>query len=250
MRELAKFFAFALGATVVLHGSLVAFGLPFSLSPTSLALVLYLLGLATPAVGAVWLSGRIGSRSFVRDLMRPRGSYALYAAAVAVQAGFIAIAYLLSYLAGHAVLPEIRVAGEFWLLALGQVWVVLGEEIGWRGFALPRLLQVCSPRFATLFVAFVWGIWHVPMFFVSGSLQAQEPIWLFAAAIFAWSSVHTALFARARPSIVPNLVFHASANLSLNLVLIPVTAQATLAFAYVSAGLAVWLLLPSSSQVE
>lgn len=125
---------------------------------------------------------------------------------------------------------------------------MLGEELGWRGYALPRLLRLLSARAATVVLALAWGVWHGPMFLVVGSLQAREPVWLFAAAILAWTCIHSALYLRDRPSIVPNLVFHAAANLTLNLVAVPASAQSTLACVYAIAGVAVWLRLADASR--
>jgi membrane protease YdiL (CAAX protease family) len=135
------------------------------------------------------------------------------------------------------------VSNSFAPLAVGQIWVVLGEELGWRGFALPRLEQVLSLRSATLVLAVAWGIWHAPMFFVVGSLQAREPLWLFSLAVFTWSCIHTALYHRARPSVVPNLLFHGCANLTLNVVDVPMESQSALAAAYALFGLAAWFLM-------
>jgi membrane protease YdiL (CAAX protease family) len=141
-------------------------------------------------------------------------------------------------------------SSAFAFLAVGQIWVVLGEELGWRGFALPRLERVLSARSATLVLALAWGIWHAPMFFVAGSLQAGEPVWLFSAAVFAWSCLHTAFYHRARPSVVPNLVFHGCANLTLNLVEVPAQSQGALAAAYALIGLAAWLLLWRTQPID
>ena len=39
----------------------------------------------------------------------------------------------------------------------------LGEELGWRGYLLPKLLERHSPRAATLLSGLIWGLWHAPM---------------------------------------------------------------------------------------
>lgn len=241
-REVVSFFAIAVSATAILHGSIAALGLPFSLSLNSPVLLLYLVGLATPAAAAIGLSGRSFLGSFLRGMLGP-ASLASCGLALVGQGCLLAATALIAFATGALEFPRWSMASEFALLALGQVWVVLGEELGWRGYALPRLLQLVSARVSTLLLALVWGVWHAPMFFVTESLQAREPIWLFATAVFAWACIHSALYLRSRPSIVPNLVFHAAANLTLNLVVVPVSAQSTLAGVYAVVGVIVWFRL-------
>lgn len=44
----------------------------------------------------------------------------------------------------------------------------LGEEAGWRGYAMPRLLEGFTPATAGLIVGFFFGIWHLPGWFLTG----------------------------------------------------------------------------------
>lgn len=54
-------------------------------------------------------------------------------------------------------------AGVPLIYAIALPFGPLGEELGWRGFALPRLLDRFGPRLATLMLAAIWTFWHIPM---------------------------------------------------------------------------------------
>lgn len=84
---------------------------------------------------------------------------------------------------GWAVLPV-------WLISFG-----FGEEIGWRGFALPRLQKTMSVSKATLLLALVWALWHTPAFFYLDTIQSLGGLMilpgflvgvLFGAVLFTW----------------------------------------------------------------
>jgi len=58
-------------------------------------------------------------------------------------------------------LPSLGLAAlPLWLLTFG-----IGEETGWRGFALPRLQRDRSALSATLILSILWALWHLPQFF-------------------------------------------------------------------------------------
>jgi membrane protease YdiL (CAAX protease family) len=66
--------------------------------------------------------------------------------------------------------------GWYWAPAYFALTIIggpLGEEFGWRGFALPNLQRKFNPTVATIILGTLWGLWHLPLFFQAGSLHAQ-----------------------------------------------------------------------------
>jgi len=47
------------------------------------------------------------------------------------------------------------------------------EELGWRGFALPRRQQHRNAFDASILLGLAWGLWHLPLYFVLGTGQSE-----------------------------------------------------------------------------
>jgi membrane protease YdiL (CAAX protease family) len=90
-----------------------------------------------------------------------------------------------------------------------------GEETGWRGYALPRLQQRRSPLVATVIVAALWVVWHVPMFLVVDTYRSFSPAMLvgWIIALFCGAVVLSWLYNRSGGSILLVAVWHATYNL-------------------------------------
>jgi membrane protease YdiL (CAAX protease family) len=95
------------------------------------------------------------------------------------------------------------------LIALGP----LGEELGWRGFLLPRMLGKMAPLSAALILGTIWMIWHIPAFLMSGVPQSNMSFPIFAVGGIALNVFLTWLFLNARQSIlIAGIIPHALAN--------------------------------------
>jgi uncharacterized protein len=88
----------------------------------------------------------------------------------------------------------------------------LGEEFGWRGYAMSVLIDKFGWRIASIIIGVVWGVWHLPLFFIANTAQSNMPIPLFMLNILAGSVVFGWLFARTERSVLPALVLHTSLN--------------------------------------
>jgi len=152
---------------------------------------------ATPAMAAflvtISLWGKRDVVALLRGIVRPR-----------VGPGYYLLPLLIPALAPLAALwlhPDGRQplslqwpspATIFWSLQ-----IALGEEIGWRGYALPRAAQRLGWLGAALLVGVLWALWYLPQFLVPGTNLYGEPFPVFLLIIVLYdSTIFTCLYAR------------------------------------------------------
>jgi uncharacterized protein len=88
----------------------------------------------------------------------------------------------------------------------------LGEELGWRGFALDRLQARSGPVAASVVLGLVWGLWHLPLFLDPSQVQAALPPLLYLGQTTTTAVIYTWLWNRTR-SLPLVLVLHTMTNL-------------------------------------
>jgi len=86
------------------------------------------------------------------------------------------------------------------------------EELGWRGFALPLLQQRMSALNASLVLGFIWGIWHLPAFYISAMSQSTRGLWFFVGASMVLSILMTAVYNGSGGSIPLLFLMHSIGN--------------------------------------
>jgi uncharacterized protein len=189
-----------------------------------------LLGVLMPAVVALTLTVRSGGRTELRKLVARlaiwRVHWGWWLAAVGVYPALLLCAALLSnglgwqpYLKLHPV-PPIALLVNILILGIAT----LGEEIGWRGVALPGLQRQYSPLKASLILGTAWATWHLPFWLVLGNLEEFGPGYLGLNYLFIVpSTVYlTWIFNRTRSSLLLPVAFHLSFNI-VNVAVFPVT---------------------------
>ena len=126
-----------------------------------------------------------------------------------------------------------------------------GEEFGWRGFALNKMLGILNPIKASLILGFIWTIWHLPSFFITGTIQndlAKNGL-LIAFLIYliytlSLSLFITIVFIKTNRSVFAAILFHTVANFSHGLITIisePISAMIFIILLVVSVCLFVWI---------
>lgn len=102
----------------------------------------------------------------------------------------------------YSVLPTLML-----MLVLGPV-----EEFGWRGLALPLLQRRFAPLLASVILGMVWGVWHLPAFFIGGTPHSEWVFAQFFVAAISISVIMTAMFNISRGSILIAALFHFQLN--------------------------------------
>ncbi|HEY1966483.1 MAG TPA: CPBP family intramembrane glutamic endopeptidase [Pseudonocardia sp.] len=98
----------------------------------------------------------------------------------------------------------------------------LGEEPGWRGFALPRLQAMHGPLPASLILGVLWALWHLPLFWTGVWTPPTIPnIVMFIVMITALTTIMTWVFNNAKGSLLITMLMHASFNTFANRIVAP-----------------------------
>ena len=183
---------------------LVPVGTPFRTA-------LFLPGTFAPAIVALWIGGRsLIDRIFIWQVQTRWYLFAiLYLAVIKLAA---AIVYRLTSGAWPAIAEDI--AWPLFLLGALVSWPVqAGEEIGWRGYALPRLTQLAGGLApAAIVLGLIWAAWHLPLFFIPGTDTTGQSFPLYAITVTAISIAIAWLYERTGGSLLLVMLLHAAAN--------------------------------------
>jgi membrane protease YdiL (CAAX protease family) len=97
----------------------------------------------------------------------------------------------------------------------------LGEEIGWRGYALPRVQSTRSALTASLVVGTLHGLWHLPLW-LRGDADHQLSVYpAFLIQALGLAVIYTWLYNSSKGSLLLVVLFHTATNAPLTLVLLP-----------------------------
>lgn len=105
-------------------------------------------------------------------------------------------------------LPLMFAAAIFSTLSGGQV----GEELGWRGYALPRMAQSVGLGPASVLIGMIWAAWHLPLFFIlTGDTFGQSfPFYLLQ--VTAISVAISWIYMKTDGSLFVTMLLHAAVN--------------------------------------
>jgi len=162
--------------------------------------------------------GRAGIGRLLRRIVRWRVGIRWYLFAligIPVILVLSAIVLLLGDLASFQGLSSTMALG--YLLTFAPVFFLggpLGEEPGWRGFALPRLQSLHGPLLGSLILGPLWALWHLPLFFVPSwdTPPTMLNIGLFLISCTFSTITFTWVFNNTKGSVLMTMLVHTSNN--------------------------------------
>jgi uncharacterized protein len=181
------------------------------------------------------IGGRAGLRDWLMRCLRWRIGWHWFALAFALPPAAMLLALALHAALGGTIAAS--PANGHILLAIVNFALVLvvggplGEEFGWRGYALPAIAARLGWRWAGLIVGVLWGLWHLPLFFLPGTTQSHMPLALFLLSSVALSVLLAWLFGKTGQSVLPALVLHTSINAWAGIIPVMPTADTARPFA-------------------
>ena len=189
---------------------------------SSLPVPALFLGAFGPMVAAVVLtaqeSGRAGLRSLLSRVVRWRVAPVWYAVAIlgpfVLTLGTMALHVVfggrppdLSTMIG--VLPTVLALTVYMLVQVG-----IGEEIGWRGYALPKLQTGYSALVSSVILGVIWALWHLPVFFNPATSYSNTPFLVFLVFLIPFAMLYTWVFNSTGGSVLMAMILHAVTNAS------------------------------------
>jgi membrane protease YdiL (CAAX protease family) len=163
-----------------------------------------------------------GVRKSLSSLVKPKGHFGYYLFALLMVPAIKLISVPISNIFGLELISVPDNPGGIQLIVLVLALFFYGflftgglnEEVGWTGFALPRLQKLYNPFIASIVLWFFWILWHIPMQ-IGGFWNPELEFFIraligtfFARFILTW------LFNKSKGGILPAMILHVSANVS------------------------------------
>ncbi len=211
---LVRFFVLTYALMWVCFITVVVTGIPIY-APLGGALVL--LGTFAPSLMAVWLTARTEGDRGVRALLGGVFKWRVPARWYVFALAYIPAIKLTAALIHRLVTGEWpRFGDDPWYFILGAIAVSTpfqaGEEIGWRGYALPRLAARFGLARASVLLGLIWAFWHLPQFFIPEADTYGQSFFVFVLQVTALSVAMAWLYARTNGGLLLVMLLHAAVN--------------------------------------
>lgn len=197
--------------------------------------VLVLVGAWAPTISALTLTGlttgKEGLKGLLKSLIKWRVKARYYLSAILGVLGVAVLAIIINLLFRGSI-PELgAIAGKFgfpedqafiFLLFSPIVYIStifvggpIAEELGWRGYAQPKLQEKVGAGNAGLIIGLVWSLWHLPLFFYFPSATGSLPIAYYIPLVTLLGVLFAWIYNQSNGSVLLCILLHAGVNFSI-----------------------------------
>ena len=182
----------------------------------------FLLGVFAPALVALALTAYGEGRTGVVRLLARIGRWQVATRWYLFAVGYMAVTKLLAALVHRLLTGAWPIFGDTpWPLMFGAIlvstWTQAGEEVGWRGYALPRLATHVGLGGASVLLGVIWAFWHLPLFLLPGSGSTGQSFPIYLLHVTALSVAMAWLYWKTEGSLLLVMLMHASVNNTTNI---------------------------------
>jgi membrane protease YdiL (CAAX protease family) len=174
----------------------------------------------SPSISALIVAWIIGGMPEIKHLLsgfaRWKAGFFWYFAAAFLILGPLAIALIYKAFGnpGPGILPSETTGSLLGTIIFSLFSGPIAEELGWRGFALPRLQSKYNALISSLILGVIWTFWHLPFFYTTGATQMSIPFPIYLVLVVAVTFYLTWLYNNTRGSLIITFLGHASFNLT------------------------------------
>jgi len=221
-----KFFllTFAYSWVIWIPSVLDGLGIKLPFDVTAYSTVVVIIGAFAPLLAAITLVAREegwkGTRVFFRQALDIHIKPVFLVVALALPLLIHVIAHYLALAVGLDVATtlfptETPVAPVVLAIPYFILMLVIGggqEEFGWRGYAQEPLQEKIGVIPASLVIGVIWGIWHLPLWFMTGDLHSAYSFLAFVMMTTSISIMYAWLYNSSGKKLIVVIIFHAMSN--------------------------------------
>jgi len=221
-----KFFllTFAYSWVIWIPSVLDGIGIKLPFNVTGYSTVVVIIGAFAPLLAALTLVGREGGWSGIKTFFGQALDFHIKPVYIIIALALPLLIHLIAhYLALAAGLDvaktlfpsEVSVAPIVLAIPYFFLMLILGggqEEFGWRGYAQEPLQEKIGVIPASLVIGLIWGIWHLPLWFMAGDLHSAYSYLAFVMMTTSISIVYAWLYNSSGKKLIVVIFFHAMSN--------------------------------------
>lgn len=180
-------------------------------------MILYLIGGLAPTYTSFITIALIGEKGdmkkYLRQIFKVKVKIIWYLIALLLPLMIHLLSFFISYLFDNSIVLSTNVQAWYLIFPTFLTMIIGGglEELGWRGIMLPELQKKLNATVSALIIGVVWGLWHLPLFYINGVSQYQGDFLIFVLTTVLFSFLYTWLYNNSK-SILLCVFFHAMLN--------------------------------------